>query len=263
MARMRPRERSSPGCSGAGPLRRARRGGVHPLLRLEDEASPAIDVDPAVSLARPRGPAHRRAAGGRGPAVADGLRVRHAPARRDRRRSARKALPVPVAAGLRPRRRQGAARRPGPRRLQGALAQRRRPRRHDRGQVPRPPRRKRSLRGRMVCVVTRMACAATSGTAQTVKKSAFHAHPARMPRDFRTRPADQILGLNLLSASPEVQPIAAREVRHLPAHVDAGYAANDRRGAGRGAVSGHGGGGGSVLFARAGNGQSRGIGGRS
>jgi hypothetical protein len=124
-------------------------------------------------------------------------------------------------------------------------------------------RRKRSLRGRMVCVVTRMACAATSGTAQTVKKSAFHAHPARMPRDFRTRPADQILGLNLLSASPEVQPIAAREVRHLPAHVDAGYAANDRRGAGRGAVSGHGGGGGSVLFARAGNGQSRGIGGRS
>jgi hypothetical protein len=139
MARMRPRERSSPGCSGAGPLRRARRGGVHPLLRLEDEASPAIDVDPAVSLARPRGPAHRRAAGGRGPAVADGLRVRHAPARRDRRRSARKALPVPVAAGLRPRRRQGAARRPGPRRLQGALAQRRRPRRHDRGQVPRPP----------------------------------------------------------------------------------------------------------------------------
>ena len=83
--------------------------------------------------ARPRWrPTHRRAAGARGPAVVDGLRVRHAPARRDHRRrlrpqAARKALPVPAVAALRPRRRQGAARRPGPRPLQGALAQRRRP----------------------------------------------------------------------------------------------------------------------------------------
>ena len=77
-------------------------------------------------------------------AADDPLRLRHESPRRDHRRrprpqAARANLPLPPAPTLRPRAPHRAPRRPRPCLLQGALAQRRRPRRHGRPPVPRPP----------------------------------------------------------------------------------------------------------------------------
>jgi hypothetical protein len=116
---------------------------VHEVIRAADDD---LDIDPALaaclqlSLAGPRPAPGSPSAPPPMTLSAFGMNL-HAATTADGPgpQAARANLPLPPAPALRPRRRHGAPRRPRPRLVQGALAQRHRSRRHGRPPVPRPP----------------------------------------------------------------------------------------------------------------------------